>query len=156
MNGNLRKGLIALALLPALSGAVHAGAAQDLAPATKAQLAKLCDGCVLVTAHRTEERKGKANGLGAVGGALLGGLLGNQFGGGNGKAITTVGGAVAGGMAGNEIEKRSKAHVVWITTVQRKDGTTHVYESGTDAGLMVGDVAKPDAHGQLKRQPSNK
>ena len=154
MNTCLKMCLTGLALLTTLSGAVHAGETQNLTPATKTQLAKLCDGCVLVAAQRIEERKSKASGLGAVGGAVLGGLLGNQFGGGKGKAITTVGGAVAGGMAGNEIEKRSNKHTVWITTVQRKDGTSHVYESGTDTGLMVGDVAKPDSRGQLKRQPN--
>ena len=37
----------------------------------------------------------------AVTGALLGGALGNQLGGGSGKDILTAGGAVAGGMAGN-------------------------------------------------------
>ncbi len=37
----------------------------------------------------------------AVTGALIGGALGNQLGGGSGKDILTAGGAVAGGMAGN-------------------------------------------------------
>ena len=36
-----------------------------------------------------------------VAGALLGGALGNQLGGGSGKDILTAGGAVAGGIAGN-------------------------------------------------------
>lgn len=36
-----------------------------------------------------------------VTGAALGGLLGNQLGGGSGKEILTAGGAVAGGLAGN-------------------------------------------------------
>ena len=36
-----------------------------------------------------------------VAGALLGGAVGNQFGGGSGRDILTAGGAVAGGMAGN-------------------------------------------------------
>ena len=36
-----------------------------------------------------------------VAGAVLGGVVGNQFGGGSGKDILTAGGAVAGGMAAN-------------------------------------------------------
>lgn len=36
-----------------------------------------------------------------VAGAVLGGAVGNQFGGGSGKDILTAGGAVAGGMAAN-------------------------------------------------------
>jgi uncharacterized protein YcfJ len=36
-----------------------------------------------------------------VTGALLGGAVGNQFGGGSGRDILTAGGAVAGGLAGS-------------------------------------------------------
>jgi len=41
---------------------------------------------------------------GTVVGALAGGLLGNQIGGGNGKKLATVAGAVAGGAAGRQIQ----------------------------------------------------
>ena len=37
---------------------------------------------------------------GTIGGALIGGAIGNQFGGGSGRDIRTAGGAVAGGMSG--------------------------------------------------------
>ncbi len=36
-----------------------------------------------------------------VGGALIGGVIGNQFGGGSGRTILTAGGAAAGALAGN-------------------------------------------------------
>ncbi|NML85487.1 glycine zipper 2TM domain-containing protein [Polaromonas sp.] len=39
-------------------------------------------------------------------GAVVGGLLGNQVGGGNGKTLATIAGAVGGGYVGNEIAKR--------------------------------------------------
>ncbi len=42
---------------------------------------------------------------GTVIGAVAGGLIGHQIGGGNGKTLATVGGAVAGGYAGNQIQK---------------------------------------------------
>lgn len=38
---------------------------------------------------------------GSIGGALIGGALGNQFGGGSGKAILTAAGAAAGGVQGS-------------------------------------------------------
>ncbi|KQQ84574.1 hypothetical protein ASF73_13465 [Xanthomonas sp. Leaf131] len=41
---------------------------------------------------------------GTVAGAVVGGLLGNQVGGGNGKKLATVAGAVAGGAAGRTIQ----------------------------------------------------
>ena len=40
-------------------------------------------------------------------GAVVGGLLGNQVGGGNGKTLATIAGAVGGGYFGNEIAKRN-------------------------------------------------
>lgn len=40
-------------------------------------------------------------------GAVVGGLLGNQVGGGSGKTLATVAGAVGGGYLGNEIAKRN-------------------------------------------------
>lgn len=40
-------------------------------------------------------------------GAVVGGLLGNQVGGGNGKTLATVAGAVGGAYLGNEIAKRN-------------------------------------------------
>ncbi len=40
-------------------------------------------------------------------GAVVGGLLGNQVGGGNGKTLATIAGAVGGGYVGNEIAKRN-------------------------------------------------
>jgi uncharacterized protein YcfJ len=40
-------------------------------------------------------------------GAVIGGLLGNQIGGGNGKKIATVAGIIGGGYLGNEIANRN-------------------------------------------------
>ena len=40
-------------------------------------------------------------------GAVVGGLLGHQVGGGNGKTLATIAGAVGGGYLGNEIAKRN-------------------------------------------------
>jgi surface antigen len=46
---------------------------------------------------------GQKEGVGTVGGAALGGLLGNQFGGGTGKTIFTATGVLLGAWLGNEI-----------------------------------------------------
>jgi uncharacterized protein YcfJ len=43
-------------------------------------------------------------GIGA--GAVIGGLLGNQVGGGNGKKLATVAGIIGGGYLGNEVANR--------------------------------------------------
>ena len=41
-------------------------------------------------------------------GAVVGGLLGNQVGDGNGKTLATIAGAVGGGYLGNEIAKKNQ------------------------------------------------
>ncbi|QIO87459.1 hypothetical protein G9274_001144 [Stenotrophomonas rhizophila] len=43
---------------------------------------------------------------GTATGAIVGGLLGNQVGGGNGKKVATVAGAVAGGAVGRNVQGR--------------------------------------------------
>lgn len=48
-------------------------------------------------------------GLGTVAGVVVGGLLGNQVGGGGGRTAATVAGAVGGGLVGNSIEKNNRA-----------------------------------------------
>lgn len=44
--------------------------------------------------------------VGAVGGAALGGFVGNKFGAGKGRAFTTAGGAILGGVAGTVLGQR--------------------------------------------------
>lgn len=48
------------------------------------------------------------NVVGTAIGAVAGGLLGNQIGGGKGKTLATVAGAVGGGYAGNRIEEHRR------------------------------------------------
>ncbi|CAI1507342.1 Outer membrane lipoprotein slyB precursor [Serratia ficaria] len=47
--------------------------------------------------------EGGSNMIGTIGGAVLGGLLGNTIGGGTGRSLATAAGAVAGGVAGDQI-----------------------------------------------------
>ena len=103
-------------------------------------LSTLCDGCGVVSNAHTETRKGKASGVGAVGGAVAGGVVGHQLGGGKGKSALTVLGAVGGGLAGNEVEKNMKKYTVWITTVTYKDGTKKTFERTSNPSLRTGDV----------------
>lgn len=49
-------------------------------------------------------------------GAVVGGLLGNQVGGGNGKKLATVAGAVGGGYAGNKVQENMQAKDTYTAT----------------------------------------
>ena len=52
-------------------------------------------------------------------GALVGGILGHQVGGGSGKTLATVAGAGAGGYAGNKIQQNAQQKDTYTTTEQR-------------------------------------
>ncbi|EIC85527.1 glycine zipper 2TM domain-containing protein [Serratia sp. M24T3] len=64
------------------------------------------------------------NVIGAIGGAVLGGFLGNTIGGGAGRSLATAGGAVAGGLAGNAVTNGlNKANGVELQ-IRKDDGNT--------------------------------
>lgn len=109
-----------------------------------------CESCARVTDVHTETRRGDTSGVGAVGGAVVGGLLGNMVGGGNGRKLATVAGAVGGGYAGNEIEKNRKSYNVWVIQVQDRDGRTRRFERNSDPGVQVGDEVRLTDHGFVR------
>jgi len=127
-----------VATLPAAAPKPRAPAV--VADATPTRQARLCDECARVVEVHSELHQGKASGIGAVGGAVLGGLLGNQIGGGNGRKIATVGGAVAGGYAGNEIEKNRNQQRVWVVRYVDRDGVTQRHQQAENPQLKAGDV----------------
>jgi uncharacterized protein YcfJ len=57
--------------------------------------------------------------LGTVAGAVIGGVLGHQIGGGSGREIATVAGAAGGGYAGNRIQKNVQDKNTYTTTEQK-------------------------------------
>ena len=83
----------------------------------------ICATCGVVESVQAVQQKGEGSGIGVAGGALAGGLLGHQVGGGNGKTALTVLGAVGGAFAGNEVEKRVRATTVYDVKVRMEDGS---------------------------------
>jgi outer membrane lipoprotein SlyB len=80
-------------------------------------------------------------GLGAIGGAIAGGVLGNQIGHGTGRAAATVGGAVLGGVAGHKVEEtiRGRAGAAYRFRVRLDDGTYQTITQEQHDSLRVGD-----------------
>jgi uncharacterized protein YcfJ len=64
--------------------------------------------------------------IGTVAGAVLGGVIGHQIGGGRGRDIATVAGAAGGGYAGNRIQKGLQDRDTTTSTVQK---CSTVYDS---------------------------
>ena len=101
-----------------------------------------CPECGVIESVHEVDAKGKATGVGGVGGAVVGGLLGNQIGAGRGKDVMTVAGAVGGALAGNEIEKRVKSTKSYQITVRLDDGTTRVFNESSPPAWHVGDKVR--------------
>jgi len=81
-----------------------------------------CLDCATVVDVRTVTRRPEGPGVGAVAGTVIGGLLGHQVGGGNGRKVATVVGAVGGGIAGHEIEKRMRSETLYEVQVRMDNG----------------------------------
>ena len=146
---------LSTALIAALLGASVGAADKPTAAAVAApstvqgvRLSTLCASCAVVSETHVEKRKGKASGVGAVGGAVAGGVIGNKTT--DGGTLGTIGGAAVGGLLGNAIEKQVKKHKVWVTTVTQKDGSTRKVEADADPGWKLGAVVNVGADGQLK------
>ena len=112
-------------------------AAQPMPPI--AQAAPVCAACGKVLGVRTVEVEVKPSGVGVVAGAVVGGLLGNQVGGGTGKTLATVAGAVGGGYAGNEIEKRTRKAAAYEVDVQLEDGARRSFRYEAAPAWKPGD-----------------
>ncbi|MGZ8901637.1 MAG: glycine zipper 2TM domain-containing protein [Limisphaerales bacterium] len=104
--------------------------------------ALVCQSCGTVESVREVAIAGTSNGVGAAGGAVVGGLLGNQVGGGHGKEAMTVVGAIGGALAGNHIEKRVKSTLSYETTVHMNNGSTRTIAQDTQPVWRQGDKVK--------------
>ncbi|MCB8887638.1 glycine zipper 2TM domain-containing protein [Vreelandella malpeensis] len=76
--------------------------------------------------------------LGTGGGAVIGGLLGSQVGGGTGRQLATVAGALGGSVAGSSIEDRANRVSALEMEVRRDDGTDVVVVQRADRQYQAG------------------
>ncbi|NHZ81264.1 glycine zipper 2TM domain-containing protein [Massilia sp. CCM 8695] len=121
----------------------HAAPPSQPAPRVSAaepdQERRWCAHCGNVESVREVSQGAQGSGLGAAGGAILGGLLGNQVGGGNGRKLATVAGAVGGAVAGNQIEGSMKATRSYEIRVRLDDGGARTFHQRSAAGWRAGD-----------------
>jgi uncharacterized protein YcfJ len=68
--------------------------------------------------ERVTQERGNANVPGAIAGALIGGILGHQIGGGHGQDLATAGGAVAGAAVGANVGRESGGQNSYSQDVQ--------------------------------------
>jgi outer membrane lipoprotein SlyB len=106
--------------------------------------------CGKVESVTQKSQQGKSSAVGVLGGALVGGLLGNQVGGGSGKTVATIAGAAGGAYAGSAIEKKAGDKTITVVTVKMDDGQTQTFDFETEVPILAGDRVQV-VNGQLKR-----
>lgn len=117
---------------PAQRHAAQDKPARERAPA-------VCHSCGQVESVQAIRQEAPGSGIGIAAGAVLGGVLGNQVGGGTGRKLATVAGAVGGGYAGNEIEKRSRATTSYQVRVRMEDGDVRNFSFAEQPAWQNGD-----------------
>jgi outer membrane lipoprotein SlyB len=98
-----------------------------------------CSNCGNVESIREIHSRAQGTGVGAAGGAILGGLLGNQVGGGHGRQLATVAGAVGGAVVGNQVEGNMKATTSYEIHVRLDDGSSRTFHQQSAPGWHTGD-----------------
>ncbi|MBP1313899.1 glycine zipper 2TM domain-containing protein [Herbaspirillum huttiense F1] len=114
--------------------------AQAAAPVAQ-RAAAVCSSCGEVIGVRTVRHSVPTSGVGIAGGAVVGGLLGNQIGGGTGRTLATIAGAVGGGYAGNEVEKNVRSTTSYVVDVRMDNGKTRSFPQ-TSENWRVGDQVR--------------
>jgi outer membrane lipoprotein SlyB len=98
-----------------------------------------CANCGNIESVRTITTRAHGSGLGAAGGAVLGGLLGNQVGSGSGRQLATVAGAVGGAVVGNQVEGNMKATHSYEIRVRLDDGTLRTFHQSNPPAWRTGE-----------------
>lgn len=100
---------------------------------------------------RQLETSKRPSGAGALLGAVVGGVAGNQIGSGSGRSAATAIGAVGGAIAGNKIEEaRSAPQTYYQVEVALDNGEVRSFDYADLNGLRVGDRVRVQ-DGQLQR-----
>lgn len=122
-----------LVIVVALAATVLSGCANnrtasgDTFTASQArQVQTVTYGTVVSARPVTIQGGDKNNVAGAIGGAVVGGFLGNTIGGGRGNSLATAGGAVAGGMAGQGVQSAMNRSEGVQLEIRRDDGSSIV------------------------------
>lgn len=102
-----------------------------------------CAQCGTVRAVKQVYVEKNSSTMGTVVGALIGGVLGNQVGKGNGRTAATVAGAAAGGAVGHEVGKRNAKEVpAWRVVVDLDNGQTVTVTQSEDPRVHRGDYVQ--------------
>jgi outer membrane lipoprotein SlyB len=99
---------------------------------------KKCTNCGRVQQIKVSESSDWKKYAAPVGGAVVGGLIGNQFGGGSGKTALTVVGALGGAFTGHAVEGKTRDKIYEVA-VRMDDGSVRTVTYKSQPPLREGD-----------------
>lgn len=118
-------------LVITLAGITLAGCANtstlsgDVYSASEAKQVRTVTYGTIVSVRQVQIQAGDDNNvIGTLGGAVLGGFLGNTIGGGTGRSLATAAGAVAGGVAGQSVQGAMNRTQGVELEIRKDDGET--------------------------------
>lgn len=88
-----------------------------------------CNYCGMVEEVNETSTRAAGSGVGAAGGAVVGGLLGRQVGDGRGRDLATIAGAIGGAVVGNQVEGKVKATKQYDVKVRMNDGEIRTFHT---------------------------
>jgi outer membrane lipoprotein SlyB len=127
-------------------------ALQSAAAPAPVRIAAICTTCGTVEAVNLVEVKGEGGYLGAIGGGVVGALLGSQIGDGNGRTAAQIAGALGGVYAGRAIEANVRKSNHYEVLVRLQNGSAQTVPFAADPGYKVGDKVKI-SDGVIARNP---
>ncbi len=139
---SLKAALIGSAMLALVGCGSTNGPGESIPVTTTAGTTSSASGYGVVQSIDMVQREGSSGGigLGTVGGAVVGGVLGNQVGGGTGRKAATVAGAVGGGLIGNRMENSSRGNdQSYRISVRMDNGAMQTLMQDTPPVVQIGE-----------------
>lgn len=132
--------IAALSILTLAGCANTSGYSGDVYRGSQAQTGQSVTYGTIVAVRPVQiQAESRAGGLlGTGGGAVIGGLLGNQVGGGSGRQLATVAGALGGAVAGSATEEAANRVNALEMEIRRDDGTDVVVVQRADRQFQAG------------------
>ncbi|MFI9652440.1 outer membrane lipoprotein [Guyparkeria halopsychrophila] len=129
--------VLALAGLAFLSGCASSLSSDAYSRDSARQMQTVYYGTV--ESIRTVRIEGTKTPIGTGAGAIGGGILGNQVGGGSGRALATVGGVLLGGMAGSAAEEGITRQTGYEISVRLDNGRSVSIVQAADVSFQPGE-----------------
>lgn len=126
------------ASLSVLAGCANQSASGSTYTYGQAQQEQIVRYGTVVSVRPVTIQQDRSSGVGAAGGAALGGVAGSTIGGGSGQILTSIGGALLGGLAGNAVENQMAKTSGLEITVRLDNGETRVVAQADDIALSSG------------------